>query len=78
MCAPTLIPIVSAVIGAGSAMYSSNKMQKEQEKQRREQEALARQQANQRTDMEGVAVHDPRASGQWRGHAQLPCRIPGM
>lgn len=57
MCAPALIPIVSAVIGAGSAMYSSNKMQKEQEKQRREQEALARQQANQRTNMEGAAVN---------------------
>lgn len=57
MCAPMLIPLASAVIGAGAAVYSSNKVQKEQEKQRREQEALVRQQANQRTDMEGQAVN---------------------
>lgn len=57
MCAPALIPIVTAVIGAGSAVYSSNRMQKEQARQRRDQETLARRQANQRTDMEGGAVN---------------------
>lgn len=57
MCAPALIPIVSAVIGAGTAVYSSNRMQKEQDKQRREQEELARRQAATRSSMEGQQVN---------------------
>lgn len=57
MCAPALIPVVAAVIGAGTAVYSSNRMAKEQDRQRKEQQTLARQQADQRGEMEGQAVN---------------------
>lgn len=58
MCAPALIvPIVSAVIGAGSAMYSANKAEKSQERQAAEQKKLADQQAAKRGDMEQGVVN---------------------
>lgn len=58
MCAPALIvPLVSAAIGAGAAVYSANKAEKTADKQRQQQEDLAKQQAAKRTDMEGGVVN---------------------
>lgn len=58
MCAPALVvPLISAVIGAGAAVYSSNKAEKTADKQRRQQEDLAKQQSEKRTDMEGGVVN---------------------
>lgn len=58
MCAPALIvPIVSAVIGAGSAMYSANKAEKTANRQQDEQKKLADQQAAKRGDMEQGVVN---------------------
>ena len=57
MCAPILIPLVSAAIGAGSSLYSNRKLEKQQDKQRKQQEAEARQQANQRGEMQSGVVN---------------------
>lgn len=57
MCAPVLIPLASAVIGAGASIYTSNKIKREEERNRKQQESLSRQQAATRTEMEGQAVN---------------------
>ena len=53
MCAPVLIPLVGAALSAGSQIYSANKAERNAKRDQAEQETLRRQQAAQRTEMEG-------------------------
>lgn len=57
MCNPAIIPIITAVIGAGTSMYTANKAENAQAKQREQQETLTKQQQAKRTDMEGNVIN---------------------
>lgn len=61
MCAPAIVPILGAVIGAGASMYSAKQQEKAQAKQAKQQQQdrdrQSRQQAAMRTDMEGQTIN---------------------
>lgn len=57
MCGPAVIPILAAVIGAGTSMYTANKAEKAQERQQSEQKDLEKQQQAKRTDMQGNVIN---------------------
>jgi len=63
MCAPVLIPLVGAALSAGSQIYSANKAERNAKRDQEEQETLRRQQAAQRTQMEGSFNNIDESSG---------------